>query len=68
MTPTRPLIALLAGLGLTLVVMLPLIWLINTTDWGIALMLVAPFAVYGLIRCGLWLADWAGTPPFERKP
>lgn len=67
MTRHRPLIALLAGLALALAVMLPLIWFINTTDWGIALMLLAPFAVYGLIRCGLRLADWAGVSPFGRE-
>lgn len=65
MTRHRPLIALLAALVLAGTVMVPLIWFINTTDWGILLMLLAPFAVYGLIRCGLGLADWAGVTPYK---
>ncbi|RTR04495.1 hypothetical protein [Halomonas nitroreducens] len=45
-------------------VVLPLVWLINTRDWGVVLMLVVPFAVYGLLRLGRALEGWArATPP-----
>ncbi|APE30727.1 hypothetical protein BOX17_07040 [Halomonas aestuarii] len=45
-------------------VVLPLAWLINTRDWGVVLMLVVPFAVYGLLRLGRALEGWArATPP-----
>ena len=36
---------------------------LNTQDWGILMMFVAPFAVYGLIRLGRRLAEWAGVGP-----
>lgn len=65
MTRHRPLIALFVALALALVLMLPLIWFINTTDWGILLMFLVPFAVFGLIRCSLRLADWAGITPYR---
>ncbi|TLF52330.1 hypothetical protein FEI13_05555 [Halomonas urmiana] len=42
---------------------LPLAWLINTRDWGVALMLVVPFAVYGLLRLGHALEGWARAMP-----
>ncbi len=32
---------------------------INTFDWGVALMLLAPFVVYGLIRLWRVLDSWA---------
>lgn len=38
---------------------LPLAWLINTRDWGVALMLIVPFVVYGLLRLGRALESWA---------
>jgi EamA domain-containing membrane protein RarD len=45
-------------------VMLPLVWLINNRDWGVALMLAVPFVVYGLLRLGRVLEGWAqATPP-----
>lgn len=47
-------------------VVLPLAWLINTRDWGVALMLVVPFAVYGLLRLGRALEGWARVSPPPR--
>ncbi|MGM0693840.1 MAG: hypothetical protein ACQEUN_10635 [Pseudomonadota bacterium] len=46
-------------------VVLPLAWLINSRDWGVGLMLLTPLVVYGLMRLGRALEDWARTtaPP-----
>ncbi|WP_404295280.1 hypothetical protein [Halomonas sp.] len=61
----RPAIAVALGLLVALAVITPLAWLINTRDWGILVMFVVPFAVWGLIWLGRRLADWAevGPPP-----
>ncbi|WP_444678728.1 hypothetical protein [Halomonas sp. E19] len=63
MTSRRPAIALCLGLLAALLVITPLAWVINTQDWGILMMFVAPFAVYGLIRLARRLAEWAGVGP-----
>ena len=63
MTSRRPAIALCLGLLAAFAVITPLVWVINTQDWGILMMFVAPFAVYGLIRLGRRLAEWAGVGP-----
>lgn len=31
-----------------LAIVVPLVWLINNRDWGVGLMLLVPFVVYGL--------------------
>lgn len=59
----RSTIAVIAGLLIALAVMTPLTWLIKNRDWGVALMLVVPFVVWGLIRLGRVLAEWANPPP-----
>jgi len=59
----RPAIAVAVGLLVALAVITPLAWLINTRDWGILVMFVVPFAVWGLIWLGRRLADWAGVGP-----
>ncbi|WP_253446885.1 hypothetical protein [Halomonas sp. Y3] len=59
----RPAIAVVVGLLVALAVITPLAWLINTRDWGILVMFVVPFAVWGLIWLGRHLADWAGVGP-----
>ncbi|WP_254276095.1 hypothetical protein [Halomonas sp. 3H] len=59
----RPAIAVVVGLLVALAVITPLAWLINTRDWGILVMFVVPFAVWGLIWLGRRLADWAGVGP-----
>lgn len=56
-------LAVVAWLLAATAVVLPLVWLINTRDWGVALMLVVPFAVYGLLRLGRTLEGRARTPP-----
>jgi len=68
MTTRTRLILAVAVWGLAAVaVMLPLVWLINNRDWGIGLMLTAPFVVYGLMRLGRVLEDWACLSPPPRE-
>jgi|GEM_PF-3385516 len=55
--------SVVAGLLVALAVIAPLAWLVHTRDWGVALILLAPFVIYGLMRLGHALADWADTPP-----
>ncbi|GAA3905693.1 hypothetical protein GCM10022228_14950 [Halomonas cibimaris] len=55
-------LALLVWFAAALAVMLPLVWLINNRDWGIALMLIMPVAVYALMRLGRRLEHWARLP------
>lgn len=63
LTMSRPVMATLFGVIAAFAVLTPLIWLINTRDWGIFLMLLAPFVIYGLIRAGRRLAEWADPLP-----
>ncbi len=58
-TQTRLILAVAAWCLAAVVVILPLVWLINNRDWGVALMLLAPFLVYGLMRLGRALEGWA---------
>ena len=46
---------------LALGIIVPLVWLINNRDWGVALMLLVPFIVYGLMRLGRLLEAWASS-------
>ena len=59
----RPAIAVAVGLLVALVVISTLAWFINTRDWGILVMFVVPFTVWGMMRLGRRLADWAGVGP-----
>jgi O-antigen/teichoic acid export membrane protein len=63
LTISRPVMATLFGVIVAFAVLTPLIWLINTRDWGIFLMLLAPFVIYGLIHAGRRLAEWVDPPP-----
>ncbi|MBB3230727.1 hypothetical protein [Halomonas stenophila] len=62
-TRSRLVLAVAAWSLAATAVVLPLVWLINTRDWGVALMLVVPVAVYGLLRLGRALEDWARSRP-----
>ncbi|CAD5259305.1 MULTISPECIES: hypothetical protein [Halomonadaceae] len=42
-------------------IVVPLVWLINNRDWGVALMFLVPFIVYGLMRLGRSLEAWANA-------
>ena len=59
----RPAIAVVVGLVVALAVITPLAWLIHTRDWGVALMLLVPFVVFGLIHLARRLAEWVGPGP-----
>ncbi|MCE9662037.1 hypothetical protein LY622_01150 [Halomonas sp. M5N1S17] len=63
LTISRPVMATLFGVIVAFAVLTPLIWLINTRDWGIFLMLLAPFVIYGLIHAGRRLAEWVDPLP-----
>ncbi|WP_258801210.1 hypothetical protein [Halomonas sp. DQ26W] len=63
LTVSRPVMATIFGVIVAFAVLTPLIWLINTRDWGIFLMLLAPFVIYGLIHAGRRLAEWVDPPP-----
>ncbi|MDI5891188.1 hypothetical protein [Halomonas rhizosphaerae] len=61
---TRLILAVAAWCLVAVALVLPLVWLINNRDWGIGLMLLVPFVVYGLMRLGRVLEGWArATPP-----
>lgn len=62
---SRLLLAVMVWCLAAVAVVLPLVWLINNRDWGVALMLPVPFVVYGLLRLGRALECWAraATPP-----
>lgn len=63
-TQTRLIFAVAAWCLAAVAVVLPLVWLINNRDWGVALMLLVPFMVYGLLCLGRALEGWArATPP-----
>ena len=64
-TQTRFILAVVTWGLAAVAVVLPLVWLINNRDWGIGLMLLTPFVVYGLMRLGRALEGWAraSSPP-----
>lgn len=61
MTRQRFVVAISLWFLVALGVIVPLVWLINNRDWGVALMLLVPFIVYGLMRLGRLLEAWANT-------
>ena len=65
MTINRPAVATIVGVVVAFLVITPLVWLINSRDWGVFLMLLAPLVIYALIHAGRRLAEWAGVglPP-----
>ncbi|MGR4066423.1 hypothetical protein OCT51_01115 [Halomonas sp. LR3S48] len=63
MTNPRLTIAVAVGLAIGLAVVLPIAWLINNRDWGVGLMLLVPFIVYGMMRLARVLEAWARNPP-----
>lgn len=54
----RALVSLLIMLVAALIVVIPLAWFINTRDWGVLLILPAPFLIYALIRLARALERW----------
>jgi hypothetical protein len=59
---SRLYLAVAVWLGCTFLIVLPLVWLINSRDWGVALMLIMPLVVYGLMRLARRLERWARAP------
>ena len=52
--------AAFATMGLAFVLaMAAMAWVINNHDWGVAMMLLAPFVVWALIRMARRLDAWA---------
>lgn len=62
MNNPRLVIAVVIGLAVGLMVVLPVAWLINNYDWGIGLMLLVPLFIYGLMRLARGLEAWARAP------
>lgn len=64
-TQTRLILAVMAWCLAAVAVVLPLVWLINNRDWGVALMLLVPFVVFSLLRLARALEGWAraSLPP-----
>lgn len=63
MSRMRLVVAIILWSLVALGVIVPLVWLINNRDWGVALMVLVPFIVYGLMRLGRLLETWANTVP-----
>lgn len=59
----RATIAILIGAVIFLAVMIPVVWIINNKDWGVAMIFPAPFIVYGLMVVARRLDDWARAAP-----
>lgn len=52
-------LALLLGLLICAVLVIPFILAINSYDWGVALLLVAPLLVWVLMKIAKRLENWA---------
>lgn len=68
MSRFRLVLALLLSLLVSAVLVIPFVLAINSYDWGVALLLLAPLLVWVLMRIAKGLEDWArkttvGPPP-----
>lgn len=54
----RALVAVLIMVVAVLAVVIPVVWFINNRDWGVLLIMPAPFLVYALIRLAQMLERW----------
>lgn len=63
MSNPRPMAALLAGIGICVIVITPFALAIKYTDWGVGLLLLAPLLVWLLLRMGQRLERWASNEP-----
>lgn len=59
----RAVIAILIGAVIFLAVVVPVAWVINNKDWGVAMIFLAPFIVYGLMVLARRLDDWVRAAP-----
>ncbi|SHE33789.1 hypothetical protein SAMN02745148_00175 [Modicisalibacter ilicicola DSM 19980] len=62
----RAVIAILVGGVVFLAVVIPVAWIINTQDWGVAMIFPAPLIVYGLMVVARRLDDWVRRDPRRR--
>jgi hypothetical protein len=60
--------ALLLGLVICAGLVIPFVLAINSYDWGVGLLLVAPLLVWILMRIGKALEDWARNLTGESPP
>ncbi|MGC3875213.1 hypothetical protein ACPF7Z_18340 [Halomonas sp. GXIMD04776] len=63
----RAVIAILLGAVIFLAVVIPVAWIINTKDWGVAMIFPAPFIVYGLMVVARRLDEWVRADPKRRR-
>ena len=64
---TRAVIAIVIGGLVFLATVIPVAWIINTQDWGVAMIFPAPFIVYGLMVVARRLDDWVRRDPKRRR-
>lgn len=62
-TNARKAVALIAGVVICTLIITPFALAINSFDWGVALLLVAPFLVWLLLWIGKALERWAQNEP-----
>jgi hypothetical protein len=68
MSRYRLAIALVLGLLVCAALVIPFVLAINSFDWGVGLLLVAPALVWVLMRIGKKLEDWARNVTGELPP
>lgn len=59
MSKSRQTVALIAGTALYIIAIAPFAMAIKQFDWGVGLLLLAPFYVWLLLRIGRRLENWA---------
>lgn len=61
-------VALVAGVSLCILAVTPFVLAINTFDWGVGLLLIAPVFVWVLLWAGKKLERWARNTPTAPPP
>jgi membrane protein implicated in regulation of membrane protease activity len=64
---TRAVIAIVVGGLVFLAVVIPVAWIINNKDWGVAMIFPAPFIVYALMVVARRLDDWVRRDSGRRR-
>jgi hypothetical protein len=64
----RKAIALIAGIAICILLITPFALAINSFDWGVGLLLVAPLLVWFLLWVGKALERWAHNEPDGPEP
>lgn len=59
MKSSREAVALIAGVTLCILTVTPFVLVVNTFDWGVSLMIIAPVFVWLLMWIGKRLERWA---------